>query len=100
MLPEWVLRDDNVIADLASKNVDRDNFMLQIFCGGPILLPDLVPFVQDSCQGLIDVGQILVPKVLMLVHLDGILRIIGYSHLQNSSQECYNIWLFQKQKGL
>ena len=28
MLPEWVPRDDNVIADLASKSIDRDDFML------------------------------------------------------------------------
>ena len=28
LLPEWVPRDDNVIADLASKNVERDDFML------------------------------------------------------------------------
>ena len=28
LLPEWVPRDDNVIADLASKNADRDDFML------------------------------------------------------------------------
>ena len=28
LLPEWVPRDDNVIADLASKSIDRDDFML------------------------------------------------------------------------
>ena len=28
LLPEWVPRDDNVIADLASKSIDRDHFML------------------------------------------------------------------------
>ena len=96
-----------MIADLASKNIDRDDFMLHpdIFVAldilwGPILLTDLVPFVRDSYQGLIVIGLILVSKVLMLFLLNGIMRIIGYSHLQNLSQECYNIWLFQKQKGL
>ena len=106
LLPEWVPRDDNVIAELASKNVDRDDFMLHpdIFVAldilwGPILLIDLVIFVRDSCQGLIVIGPILVPKVLMLYLSGGIMRIIGYSHLQNLPKECYNIWLFQKQKG-
>ena len=28
LLPKWVPRDDNVITDLASKNIDRDDFML------------------------------------------------------------------------
>ena len=47
LLPEWVPRDDNVIADLASKNVDRDDFMLHpdIFTALDILLTYLVPFV-------------------------------------------------------
>ena len=59
LLLEWVPRDDNVIADFASKN-DRGDFMLHpdIFADldilwEPMLLTDLVPFVQDSCQGLI-----------------------------------------------
>ena len=94
LLPELVPRDD-VIADLASKSIDRDDFMLHpdIFAAldilwDPILLTDSVLFAQGSYQGLIVVGQILVPKVLMLFLSDGIMRIIGYSHHQNSSQEC------------
>ena len=43
-----------------------------------LLLTDLVPFIRDSCQGLIVVGPILVLKVLMLFLLDGIMKIIGW----------------------
>ena len=74
LLLEWVPRDDNVTTDLASKNVDRDDFMLypdiftalDIYWGAQLLLTELVLFIRDSCQGLhvTVIGPILVPKVL------------------------------------
>ena len=46
LLPEWVPRDNNVIADLASKSIDRDDFMLHpdIFAALDTLLTDSVHF--------------------------------------------------------
>ena len=49
LLPEWVPRDDNVIADLASKSIDRDDFMLHpdIFAALDILWG---PHTIDRCS--------------------------------------------------
>ena len=91
LLPEWVPRDDNVIADMASKNVDRNDFMLHpdiftalnILWGGGGHTIDIfsssrlrqLPMLNSRWANL-------VPKVLMLFLSDGIMRIRGYSHLR------------------
>ena len=107
LLPEQVPRDSNVITDLASKDVNRDHFMLHpdisvglVILWGSHAIDKFSSLHSRQFPRFNSHLAILVLKVLMLFLSGGMMRILGYSHLQNLSQESYNLWLFQKQRGL